>query len=74
MDGGLIGSLIGLAVLIITNGIYVGWRFGRLEERVTAIDERGPKGLSQRLSVLEQKVQDIDDRGCGAFTRGRAHS
>ena len=73
MDGGLIGSLIGLGALIITNSVYAGWRFGRLEERVKAIDERGPLGLQSRLAVVEQKLRGIDEQGCGAFTRGRVH-
>ena len=67
MDGALIGSLSGLGAMIITNSVYAGWRFGRLEERVKAIDERGPQGLLPRVAVLEQKVSDIDERGCGAL-------
>ena len=73
MNSDLLGALIALGALIITNSVYAGWRFGRLEERVKAIDERGPQGLLPRVAVLEQKVNDIDERGCGALRDGWRH-
>lgn len=57
-----------LAFTILVQAVLVGWRFGRLEERLTALDERGTKaasdGIDGRLQRIEQQIIDINDKGC----------
>jgi hypothetical protein len=66
MDPTVAGE-VGVAFMVLLDAIYMGWRFGRLEQRVGDIDIKGPAMVNDRLARLEQHTDDIDAKGCARY-------